>query len=119
MNIEIFREYCLSKNGAEEDFPFGTNVLVFKVMGKLFALTDIEKQPPTANLKCNPELAIELRERYSGVRPGYHMNKAHWNTVELEGDISHDKIIELIDHSYGLIVNSLSKPQKAILFENE
>jgi len=119
MNIESFREYCLSKKWAEEGFPFHNSVMVFKVMDKAFAFTDIERLPPRASLKCDPTLALELRERYSAITPGYHMNKIHWNTVEFEGDVNNEKIKELIDHSYDLIVKSLSKPQKAKLSDNE
>ncbi len=116
MNIEQFREYCISKKGVEETFPFGEHTLVFKVMGKMFALTGLETHPATANLKCDPERAIELREEYDGlIRPGYHMSKVHWNTVELERNIPHQLVIELIDHSYVLVVQSLTKKLQAEL----
>ena len=116
MNIEEFREYCLLKKGVEETFPFGEETLVFKVMGKMFALAGLEYNPAQANLKCDPERAIELREEYDGlIRPGYHMSKVHWNTVELERNIPHDLILELIDHSYNLVVKSLTKKLQAEL----
>ncbi|PHR15165.1 MAG: MmcQ-like protein [Aequorivita sp.] len=110
MNIEQFREYCIAKKGVTESFPFGEDVLVFKVMGKMFALAGLENHPATANLKCDPERAIELREEYDGlIRPGWHMSKVHWNTVELERNIPNGLILDLIDHSYHLVVNSLTK----------
>lgn len=116
MNIEQFRNYCLSKKGVEETFPFGEDTLVFKVMGKMFALTGLETHPASANLKCDPERAIELREEFDGlIRPGYHMSKVHWNTVELERNIAHELLTELIDHSYDLVVKSLTKKLQAEL----
>jgi predicted DNA-binding protein (MmcQ/YjbR family) len=110
MNISDFREYCLAKKGATESFPFDEKTLVFKVI-KMFALTDIEGFK-SVNLKCNPERAIELRETYQGIKPGFHMNKTHWNTVSIDSDVPEKLILELIDHSYDLIVNSLTKKQK-------
>jgi len=107
MNIEQLREYCLSLPDVSEHFPFDETTLVFKVNGKMFALTDLEG-PLSVNLKCNPEKALELREQYPSVKPGYHMNKVHWNTVEIDGSISDKLIIEWIDHSYKLI----AKPRK-------
>ena len=116
MNIEQFREYCISKKGVTESFPFGEETLVFKVMGKMFALTGLETNPATANLKCDPERAIELREEYDGlIIPGYHMSKVHWNTVELERNIPQEMVLELIDHSYDLVVKSLTKKLQAEL----
>ncbi|MEZ4826026.1 MAG: MmcQ/YjbR family DNA-binding protein [Bacteroidia bacterium] len=107
MNIESLRDYCLSRKGVEETFPFGEDTLVFKVMGKIFAITSFSN-PTTVNLKCAPEYAIELRERYpEAVFPGYHMNKQHWNTVSLVDNLTNELIISLIDHSYDLIVASL------------
>src|ERR1700745_3007579 len=99
MDIESFREYCLAKLGGTEDMPFGQDVLVFKVTGKMFALTALDEVPATANLKCDPDLALELRDRYEQVRPGYHMNKKHWNTIEIEGGILDAEIRKMIDHS--------------------
>ncbi len=116
MNIEEFRDYCLSKKGVEETFPFDEKTLVFKVMGKMFALAGLEYNPAQANLKCDPERSIELREEYDGlIRPGYHMSKVHWNTVELEQNIPQKLILELIDHSYDLVVKSLTKKLQAEL----
>lgn len=111
MDLEAFRKYCLSKKGVSEGFPFGEDTLVFKVMGKIFAITSFE-QPLSVNLKCDPERAIELRERYEEVQPGYHMNKKHWNTVNFEGNISVKELREMTDHSYELVVNSLTKKLK-------
>ena len=110
MNISDFREYCLSKTGATESFPFDNKTLVFKV-GKMFALCDIE-QFSRINLKCDPEKSIELRETYQGVIPGYHMNKTHWNSVSVDSDVPEKLILELVDHSYELIVKSLTKKQR-------
>lgn len=116
MNIEEFRDYCLSKKGVEETFPFDEKTLVFKVMGKMFALAGLEYNPAQANLKCDPERSIELREEYDGlIRPGYHMSKVHWNTVELEQNIPQKLILELIDNSYDLVVKSLTKKLQAEL----
>ena len=108
MNIEEFREYCLSKKGVSESFPFDENTLVFKVMNKMFALTGIEEFA-FINLKCDPEKAIELREEYEGVTSGYHMNKALWNSVYINKDISDILIYQWIEESYDLIVSSLTK----------
>jgi len=109
MHLDTFREYCLAKPGVIEDLPFGPDTLVFKVKGKLFALTNIEWPEPAANLKCDPERAVELREQYAGVRLGYHMNKRHWNTVELQADVPGDLLRQLVDHSYELVVAGLPK----------
>ncbi|MBK6504785.1 MAG: MmcQ/YjbR family DNA-binding protein [Ignavibacteria bacterium] len=111
MDLEAFRKYCLSKKGVSEGFPFGEDTLVFKVMGKIFAITSFE-QPLSVNLKCDPEKAVELRESYEDVQPGYHMNKKHWNTVNFEGEISVRELKEMTDHSYELVVNSLTKKLK-------
>lgn len=95
-----------------ESFPFDNDTLVFKVAGKMFALASLEKHPLTVNLKCDPEKALELREQFEEIKPGYHMNKQHWNTVTTEGKLGYNFICELIDNSYNLIVQSLSKKQK-------
>lgn len=108
MNIENLREYCISKKGVTESFPFDETTLVFKVMNKMFALTDLEGDL-SVNLKCDPVKAIALREQYAAVKPGYHMNKKHWNTVLIDGSIPTDVIKQWIDDSYNLIVNSLTK----------
>ena len=109
MNQEIFRNYCIAKSGVTEEFPFGEETLVFKLRGKMFALTGISEIPGSCNLKCDPEKAEELRERFSAITPGYHMNKKHWNTVNWDGSISDQLIFELVDHSYDLIKASLPK----------
>jgi predicted DNA-binding protein (MmcQ/YjbR family) len=109
MNIEELREYCLSKKGAEESFPFDEHTLVFKVMGKIFAITGLDAEDLRVNLKCDPEYSIELREQYPEIYPGFHMNKKHWNTVICEENLSDKMICHLIDHSYTLIVNNLPK----------
>ena len=112
MNIEEIREYCLAKPGVTEGFPFGQDVLVFKVMNKMFALTRLEGVPPYVNLKCDPERAIELREQHEDIKPGYHMNKAQWNSVYYTGSVSRKLVLELIDHSYELVVQGLKKKDK-------
>ena len=109
MDLAEFREYCLRKPGATEGTPFGPDVLVFKVGDKMFALAALDEVPPTVNLKCDPELALDLRDRYEQVRPGYHMNKKHWNTVEIESGIPDDELRKMIDHSYGLVIKTLPK----------
>ena len=100
--------YCLSKKGVTEELPFGPDVLVFKVMGKMFALTDVDEFE-SVNLKCDPEKAIELREQYEFVQPGYHMNKAHWNTVEMNWDVDDQLVKSWIDDSYDLVVQKLPR----------
>jgi predicted DNA-binding protein (MmcQ/YjbR family) len=115
MHGDTFRDYCLSKAGATEDTPFGPEHLVFKVGEKMFALLGLEEIPPTANLKCEPDLALELRDRFEQVRPGYHMNKKHWNTVELSGGLPDAEVRKMIDHSYELVVKGLPKAQRARL----
>lgn len=111
MNITFFREYCLTKPGTTEDTPFDENTLCFKVGGKIFAIIDIEFFE-SVNLKCDPERAVELREQFDGIIPGYHMNKKHWNTVSFDGSVPDKLILELVDHSYDLIFNSLPKNTK-------
>jgi predicted DNA-binding protein (MmcQ/YjbR family) len=102
MNTEIIREYCIAKAGVTEGFPFGEDTLVFKVKGKIFALVNLSSDL-SINLKCDPAFAIELREKYSSVSPGYHMNKKHWNTVSLDGSIPDKEVFSWIDHSYSLV----------------
>lgn len=115
MNIEEFRACCLAKKGVSEEFPFDADTLVFKVMGKMFALAPLERLPPQANLKCDPERALELRESYDGViMPGYHMSKVHWNTLFLD-QLPGDLIRELINHSYELVVSKLPKKLQSAL----
>ena len=111
MNIEEIREYCLKKKAVEESFPFDETTLVFKVKAKMFALTSLEKNP-SINLKCDPEKAIELRERFPAVAPGYHMNKRLWNTVQIDGCIPDKVIKEWIDNSYQLVIEKLPKKLK-------
>ena len=113
MDLETFREYCLTKPNATEGTPFGEDTLVFKVGGKIFALVSLDDVPPRANLKSDPERALELRDRYEEVQPGYHMNKKHWNTVELGGRIPESELRRMIDHSYLLVVQSLPKKERA------
>jgi len=116
MNIENFYGYCLAKKGVTEHFPFDEDTLVFKVGGKMFALSSLsqwEKGEPSVNLKCDPERALELRAQYDSINPGYHMSKQHWNTVEINGDVDAALLRELIDHSYQLIFNSLTKKLQA------
>ena len=108
MDIEEFREYCLSKKYVTEHFPFDEVTLVFKVAGKMFALSGLEHHPPAVNLKCDPERSISLREEYSDIIEGFHMSKKHWNTVSIE-NLPTKFIIELIDHSYDLVVKGLTK----------
>lgn len=119
MNIEEFRNYCLLKKGVAESFPFDETTLVFKVGSKIFAITDIEAYPLSFNLKCNPEKAIELREQYESIIPGWHMNKKHWNTIFPNNDVPDKLIYELIDHSYNLVLNNLKKTEKQSLINSE
>ena len=112
MNIEELRDYCIAKPFVEETFPFGEETLVFKVMGKAFLLTNINEQPVRFNVKCDPEKAIELREQYSYVLPGYHMNKKHWNTIMCEGATNKKLLKQWVDESYQLVVDSLPKKIK-------
>jgi predicted DNA-binding protein (MmcQ/YjbR family) len=114
LNIESFQKYCLSKKGVTEEFPFDNNTLVFKVMGKMFALTNVEAFEGI-NLKCEPELAAQLREEYPAVKAGYHMNKKHWNTIVMDGSIGDKLIQQWIDLSYDLVVASLPKKERAAL----
>ncbi|QHI38275.1 hypothetical protein IMCC3317_36650 [Kordia antarctica] len=119
MNIELLREYCISKPAVTEEFPFDQDVLVFKVLGKMYALTSLkgwEAGTASINLKCDPEKAEELREAYESIKPGFHMSKTHWNTVELyQGELSTKFIQELIDDSYYLVIQGMTKKQKAAL----
>ena len=110
LDIESFRDYCLRKKGVTESFPFDETTLVFKVGGKMFALASLDTPEFRVNLKCDPDRALELREEYpDNILPGYHMSKTHWNTVIPAGKIGLDLFKELTDHSYELIVNSLTK----------
>jgi predicted DNA-binding protein (MmcQ/YjbR family) len=120
MNLEIFYEYCLSKKGVTEHFPFDQETLVFKVGGKMFALSSLkewEKGTPSVNLKCNPDYAEELRAQYGDIKPGWHMSKIHWNTIEINRDVPDSLIKELIDHSYELVFKSLTKKGQIEILE--
>jgi len=109
MHIEDFRDYCLNKRGVTESFPFGEDTLVLKVMGKIFAITGLDDDSFRVNLKCDPQYSLELRDAHPQIIPGWHMNKQHWNTVEFEQGLPEELLRSLIDHSYELIVASLSK----------
>ncbi len=109
MNIESLQAYCLAKTGAEETLPFGPGTLVYKVGGKVFLLTSLDAADFRFNVKCDPDLAQELREQYDCVLPGYHMNKKHWNTIMVDGSVPVKLLKEWIDHSYNLVLNSLPK----------
>jgi predicted DNA-binding protein (MmcQ/YjbR family) len=118
MTLEKIKKYCLSKKGAIEDFPFDFETLVIKVGQKMFALMNINTKPVAVNLKCDPFLAMELRDRYEAVTPGYHMNKVHWNTVILDSTIPVKEIFLMIDHSYELVYKSLSGKEKEKIGKN-
>jgi predicted DNA-binding protein (MmcQ/YjbR family) len=113
MTRDEILELCTSLPGAAEDYPFGDEVAVFKVGGKMFALVPLTGEPGSVNLKCDPEWALELRDRYAAVRPGYHQNKRHWNTVELDGSIDDDDLREMLDHSYDLVVSGLPRSERS------
>lgn len=115
MNIEILRQYCLSKKGSSEDTPFDEVTLCFRVAGKIFAILPLDSLPQTINLKCDPEWAIELREAYTDIQQGFHMNKKHWNTIYIEGSLPPSLILKMIDHSYDCVVKSLKKIERAAL----
>jgi predicted DNA-binding protein (MmcQ/YjbR family) len=111
MNIEDFRSYCLSKPFVNESFPFDETTLVFKVAGKMFAITDLN-EPFAITLKCDPDRALFLREHYPAIRPAWHFNKQHWNRVEVDGSLTDELLIQLIDHSFNLVVQSLPKKRR-------
>ena len=115
MTLEELRALCLSKRGAYEDYPFGPDTAVFKVMGKLFALCGLNNDPLSVNLKCETELSELLRQKYEAITPGYHMNKRHWNTVVLDGSVPRNELLELIDLSYTLVVKKLKKSERESL----
>ncbi|HEX2866490.1 MAG TPA: MmcQ/YjbR family DNA-binding protein [Ignavibacteriales bacterium] len=115
MDIESFRQYCLKKKGAAEDYPFNEETLVFKVMNKIFALTPLEKIPLSINIKCDPERALELREMYESVLPGYHMSKKNWITVVMDNSMPDKLFKELVDNSYDLVVQGLKKSERIAL----
>jgi len=114
MNIEQIREHCLKKKGVTEEFPFDEETLVFKVAGKIFLLASLEAIPLQINIKCDPEKAIELREEYDSVLPGYHMNKKHWNTIIIDGTVPTSNLFEWIDDSYSLVIAGLKKSERKI-----
>lgn len=117
MTLETFHSYCMAKPGVEETFPFNESTLVFKVMGKMFALCGLDREAFEINLKCDPDWGVELREQYPDIQPGYHMSKIHWNTVLVEGDVPEKLLLQLIDHSYDLVVKGLTKKLKLELEE--
>lgn len=122
MNLETYYEYCLSKKGVTEHFPFDEDTLVFKVGGKMFALSSLlqwEKGSPSMNLKCDPERAQELRAEYDAIQPGFHMSKVHWNTIAVNQDVPNALLKELIDHSYDLVFKSLTKKIQTEIIELE
>ena len=112
MNIEAFRAYCLNKKAVTESFPFDEVTLVFKVAGKMFALASLDSDELRVNLKCDPERSLELREQYPSIKPGFHMNKKHWNTLKVDGSFSMELFKELTNHSYDLVVKSLTKKKR-------
>ncbi len=112
LQICNLKNYCCGKVGTMEDFPFGPEVAVFKVCGKMFALLPVDTNPPRISLKCEPDLAILLRDKYDAFIPGYHLNKRHWNTVTADGSIDDAEIFKLIDHSYDLVVKGLKKADR-------
>lgn len=112
MELEEIRQHCLLKPGVTEDFPFDESVLAFRVMGKIFLLTNIDAFPQSFNVKCEPELALELRDQYDAVQPGYHMNKKHWNTIMLDGTVQDTLLIDWIDHSYERVAAGLTRAQR-------
>jgi len=114
MNIQAYLEYCLSKPGVTEDFPFDEKTLVFKVCGKMFALVDVDFFK-SINLKCDPNKVLELRASYSAIKAGYHMNKKHWNTIENDGSIEDTLLFQMTDDSYNLVVQKLTKKEKDTL----
>ncbi len=115
MELDEIREYCLARPGVTEGFPFGEDVLVFKVSGKMFFASNLKDTPARCNLKCDPERAVELRESYDGIIPGWHMNKKHWNTIVLDGSVPTDLIQELVEHSYQLVRSKLKKSEREAL----
>jgi predicted DNA-binding protein (MmcQ/YjbR family) len=108
MHIELLREHCISLTAVTEEFPFDNDTLVFKVAGKMFALTSLSN-PTSVNVKCDPELSEELRGNYNAVKPGYHMNKIHWNTVTFNEDVTDAHLLQMVNDSYNLVVKSLPK----------
>jgi predicted DNA-binding protein (MmcQ/YjbR family) len=114
MDLQYLREYCLRKHGVSEELPFDDTILVFKVANKIFLLTNLDLFE-FINVKCDPELAVELREQYESVIPGYHMNKKHWNTVRMDAGLPAKLILQWVDHSYDMVVKGLSKKERESL----
>ena len=112
---EDLRVHCLSQPGAFEDFPFGPDAAVYKVAGKMLALIPVGAAPPSISLKCDPVRAVMLRDTFAAITPGYHMNKKHWNTLVSDGSVPDDDLYELIEHSYALVVSSLTRKQRELL----
>ncbi len=112
MKLEELRDLLLKKRGAVEDFPFGPDVMVFKVAGKMFALLTWGEEPMRINLKCDPDLAVHLRAAFPAVLPGYHMNKKHWNTVVLDGSLPEEEFSSMVEDSYNLVVRGLKKADR-------
>jgi predicted DNA-binding protein (MmcQ/YjbR family) len=117
MELELLRQYLLAKKGTTEERPFGPEALVFKVVGKMYGLVAWQATPLQISLKCDPELALTLRERYSAIIPGYHLNKAHWNTITLDGSVPEAEIFSLIDHSYDLVIKKLKRADRQKLLD--
>ena len=115
MDIEQFRAFCLNKKGVTESFPFDEDVLVFKVLNKMFALTSLKSNSLKVSLKCDPERAIELRERFESIKAAYHMNKKHWNSVDTSSLLDDKLFLELVNHSYSLVVKGLTKKDRTVL----
>ena len=115
MTPDELKAACLALHEAVEDFPFGPEASVFKVAGKVFAITRLANEPLEVSLKCDPEIALSIRATYPAIRPGYHLNKRHWNTVTIDGSLSEQMVLELIEDSYDLVVKSLTRAQRAAL----
>lgn len=115
MLADDLREYLMAKSHTSEETPFGPDVLVYKVAGKMFATLSFDKGVGSSNLKCDPDRALELREQHEAIQPGYHMNKRHWNTLVLDGSLASHLVADLVDHSYDLVVQSLTKKRRAEL----
>ena len=115
MTPDELKTACLAHNGAVEDFPFNAGTSVFKVAGKIFAISQLDGEPLSVSLKCDPEIALSLRAAHPAIRPGYHLNKRHWNTVTIDGSLSEQLILEMIEDSYDLVVRSLTRAQRAAL----
>lgn len=115
MTPEELKSACLALAGAVEDFPFGAETSVFKVAGKVFAISRLDGEPLAVSLKCDPELAVSLRAAHAAIIPGYHLNKRHWNTVTIDGSLGEQMVLEMIEDSYDLVVKSLTRAQRAAL----